>query len=59
MISTDKAVNPMSIMGTTKRVEEMLIQDFNLNSDTKYTAARFGNVLGSRGRKSLIESYQN
>ncbi|WP_191555844.1 polysaccharide biosynthesis protein [Metabacillus idriensis] len=49
LISTDKAVNPSSIMGTTKKVAEILIQQMNEISDTKFTAVRFGNVLGSRG----------
>jgi FlaA1/EpsC-like NDP-sugar epimerase len=49
LISTDKAVNPSSIMGVTKRIAEHLVQEFNHTGLTKFTVVRFGNVLGSNG----------
>lgn len=49
LISTDKAVNPTNIMGSTKRMAEIFCQNFNIQSKTNYITVRFGNVLGSAG----------
>jgi FlaA1/EpsC-like NDP-sugar epimerase len=56
LISTDKAVNPSSVMGATKRIAELVLQSMNSQGPTKFVSVRFGNVLGSRG--SVIPVFQ-
>ncbi len=48
-VSTDKAVNPTSVLGATKRIAELIVQSFEGRTATQFVSVRFGNVLGSRG----------
>jgi FlaA1/EpsC-like NDP-sugar epimerase len=57
LISTDKAVNPSSVMGATKRIAEIVVQKMSARSSTRFSSVRFGNVLGSNG--SVLLRFQD
>lgn len=57
LVSTDKAVNPSSVMGATKLIAELIIRQLNNQSKTVFAAVRFGNVLGSNG--SVVTVFKN
>lgn len=56
LISTDKAINPLSVMGKAKRAAELVLKALNEEKKTKFVAVRFGNVIGSRG--SVVPLFQ-
>jgi FlaA1/EpsC-like NDP-sugar epimerase len=58
MISSDKAVNPTSVMGVTKRIAELIVHDASVTSGKPFVSVRFGNVLGSRGSVVPIFKHQ-
>ncbi|HKC24881.1 MAG TPA: nucleoside-diphosphate sugar epimerase/dehydratase, partial [Thermoanaerobaculia bacterium] len=56
LVSTDKAVHPTSVMGASKRVAELVVQDLTKRHATRYVAVRFGNVIGSAG--SVVKTFR-